>query len=273
MASYESVIQDINANRFRPVYFFQGEEPFFIDQLMNSLEDKVVPAEQKSFNQHVFYGKEASFEQVVSAARSFPMMGERQLVLVREAQEMGGWKKEADQKLLLQYIDNPTPSTVLAFGYKYKDLDKKTILGKRIEKQAETVKSKRIYDNKVPSWIQSYVKAQGVAIKQDACMLLAENTGNELQKLVNELDKVMINLEGRKEITKDHIYRFAGINKEYNVFEFQKVIGMRNYTKALKMAYFFADNARNHPLIRILTMLLASFGKLLLVHYGKRDGV
>ena len=143
MAEFVQVIKDIQHRKFAPVYFLQGEEPFFIDNILANLESKVLEESQKSFNQYVLYGKETSFEQVISTARKFPMMGELQVIIVKEAQEMKGWLKDSDQQLLIQYLENPTPSTILAFGYKYKTLDKRTKLGKSIGKLTEDVLSKK----------------------------------------------------------------------------------------------------------------------------------
>jgi len=266
MATFEQVVQDIQKEQFQPVYFLQGEEPFFIDNILAHLENKVVPEEQKSFNQYVLYGKDTSFELVLSAARTFPMMGERQLVLVREAQEMKGWQRENDQKLLLQYLENPAPSTVLAFGYKYKTLDKRTKIGKSIDQLATVVNGKRIYENKIPAWIKSYVKAKGQVITDQASVLLAENIGNNLQRLSNEIDKVLMNLGDSDQVNEGHIHRYVGISKEYNTFELQKAIGMRQSARALKIVRFFAENPKNNPLVLVLYSLHTYFSKLMTIH-------
>jgi len=266
MAEFAQVIKDIHHRKFAPVYFLQGDEPFFIDNILANLESKVLEESQKSFNQYVLYGKETSFEQVISTARKFPMMGELQVIIVKEAQEMRGWQKESDQQLLLQYLDNPTPSTVLAFGYKYKTLDKRTKLGKSIGKLTEEVLSKKLYDNKIPSWIQGYVKAVSATMTDGACMLLSESIGNNLQRLANEVDKLLLNVGEGKNIDEALVHKYVGISKEYNTFELQKAIGTRNLEKAMRIVRHFAENPKNNPLILTLFSLYAYFSKLVLVH-------
>lgn len=272
MAEFAQVVKDIQLRKFAPVYFLQGEETFFIDNIMEHIENLALEESQKSFNQYVLYGKETSFEQVISTARKYPMMGDRQVILVKEAQEMKGWQKEQDQNLLLNYLENPMPSTVLAFAYKYKTLDKRTKIGKSIGKLTVNILSKSLYDNQVPSWIQGYVKAVDASITDPACMLLAENIGNNLQRLANEVDKLLLNVGDSKQIDDKLVHKYVGISKEYNTFELQKAIGSRNEVKAFKIVRHFADNPKNNPLILTLFSLYSYFSKLLLVHQsGTQD--
>ena len=266
MAEFTQVIKDIHHRKFAPVYFLQGDEPFFIDNILDNLENKVLEKSQKNFNQYVLYGKETSFEQVISTARKFPMMGELQVIIVKEAQEMKGWLKDSDQQLFLQYLENPTPSTVLAFGHKYKTLDKRTKLGKSIGRLAEEVLSKKLYDNKVPDWIRGYVKATGATMTDSACMLLSESIGNDLQRLANEIDKLLLNVGEDKSIDEALVHMYVGIIKEYNSFELQKAIGAKNFEKTMRIVRHFAENPKNNPLILTLFSLYSYFSKLVLVH-------
>ena len=266
MAEFAQVIKDIYHRKFAPVYFLHGDEPFFIDNILANLESKVLEEYQKSFNQYILYGKEASFEQVISTARKFPMMGELQVIIVKEAQEMKGWLKDADQQLLLHYLENPMPSTILAFGYKYKTLDKRTKLGKSVGKLAEVVLSKKLYGNKVPSWIQSYAKAVKATMTDSACMLLSESIGNDLQRLANDIDKLLLNVGDDKRIDESLVHTYVGISKEYNTFELQKAIGTKNLEKAMRIVRHFAENPKNNPLILTLFSLYTYFSKLVLVH-------
>jgi DNA polymerase-3 subunit delta len=265
MAEFAQVVKDIQAGKFAPVYFLQGEEPFFIDNILGHIEKTALDDTQKSFNQYVLYGKDTSFEQVVSTARKYPMMGERQVVIVKEAQEMKGWAKEEDQKLLAQYLDNPLPSTILAFGYKYKTLDKRTKLGKTIDKQAVTILSKKLFDNQVAPWIKSYAKAAEVNITDGACMLMSENIGNNLERIANEIDKLLINVGPDRKIDENLVHRYVGISKEYNVFELQKAIGLGDHRKAMKIVHYFAENPKNNPLVLVLFNLYAYFSRMVLL--------
>lgn len=272
MAEFAQVVKDIRLRKFAQVYFLQGEETFFIDNIIDHIESLALDESQKSFNQYVLYGKDTTFEQVVSTARKFPMMGERQVILVKEAQEMKGWQKEDDQKLLLNYLENPMPSTVLAFAYKYKTLDKRKKIGKSMDKLAVTVLSKPLYDNQVPGWIHGYVKAVEASITDQACALLAENIGNNLQRLAREIDKLLLNVGEDKKIDEGLVHKYVGISKEYNSFELQKAIGFRQEAKALKIVKYFAENPKNNPLILVLFSLYSYFSKLVLVHQaGTQD--
>lgn len=271
MAEFAQVLKNIHHRKFAPVYFLQGDEPFFIDNILSNLESKVLDNSQKGFNQYVLYGKDTSFEQVISTARKFPMMGNLQVVIVKEAQEMRGWLREADYRLLLQYLENPTPSTVLAFGYKYKILDKRTKLGKSVGKLTEEVVSKKLYDNKIPGWIQSYVKTVKATITDGACMLLSESIGNNLQRLANAVDKLLLNVGENQRIDEALVHKYVGISKEYNTFELQKAIGMGNCQKAMKIVRYFAENPKKNPLVLTLFSLYTYFSKLLLVHESPND--
>lgn len=266
MAEFAEVVKDIRLRKFAPVYFLQGEETFFIDNIIQHIESLAIDDSQKDFNQYILYGKETSFEQVISTARKFPMMGERQVILVKEAQEMKGWTKEQDQNLLLNYLENPMPSTVLAFAYKYKTLDKRTKLGKSIDKLSVSVLSKGIYDDQVPGWINGYVKAVEANITEGACLMLSENIGNNLQRLANEIEKLLLNVKEGKPIDEDLVHTYVGISKEFNTFELQKAIGFKDHAKAMKIVRYFAENPKNNPLILVLFGLYSYFSKLLMLH-------
>ncbi len=263
---YQEIIKNLNAEIYSPVYFLQGEEPFFIDNVIQHIESRVLDESQKSFNQYVFYGRETDMPTIINTARKFPMMGERQVVIIKEAQELRGFKIQDMQSLLLQYLKDPVPSTILVFGYKYKSIDKRTKLGKDLEKLTDFMDSKRIYDNQVPGWIESYCKARGVSLSQKAIMMLADHIGNNLQRLSNEIEKLLLNVKEGTEIDEKAVHKYVGISKEYNVFELQDAIGTKNMVKANKIVRYFAANPGNHPMVLIVGNLFSYFTKLLLVH-------
>ena len=264
---YAEIVEASASGNYSPVYFLQGEEPFFIDNIVEHIETNALDDTQKSFNQYVLYGKEVDIPLIMNTARKFPMMGEKQVVIIKEAQEMKGWNKEDHQSLLMNYLDNPVPSTILVFAYKYKTLDKRTKVAKAFSKNAVFFSSKKIYDNQVPSWIQSYTKARGVEIKQKAVMLLAENIGNNLQRLSNEIEKLLLNTKG-KAIGEDAVHLYVGISKEYNIFELQAALSSKNGLKAQKIAKYFASNPSNHPMVLTIFNLFSYFSKLLLAHHS-----
>lgn len=267
MAEYAEIIRDLKAGKYAPVYFLQGEEPFFIDNIIANIEHNALDDAQKSFNQYVLYGKEVSFTDILNVARKYPMMGERQVVLVKEAQEIKDWKREDAQTMLGAYLENPLPTTILVFGHKYKTLDRRTRIGKLLEKHSVFLNSKRIYDDKVPGWVRSYAQATGVNISEKAIMILTENIGNNLQRLANELDKLKLNVTEGQQIDELAVQKYVGISKDYNAFELQKAISLRDEVKAYKIVTYFAANPSSNPLILIIANLYAYFSKLLLMHH------
>ncbi len=269
MASdYTEIIRDIKNGTFAPVYFLQGEETFFIDNIIENIENSALDESQRSFNQLVLYGKDTTLTDVIGAARRYPMMGDRQVVIVKEAQEMRDWTKEDKQTLVVNYLENPLSSTILVFGYKYKSVDKRTKFGKIVEKNSTFLNAKKLYDNQVPDWIRSYSIAKGVKIEDGAVMMLSENIGNNLQRLANEIEKLLLNIKGDEPINASMVQRYVGISKEYNIFELQKALSAMNKLKAHKIADYFASNPGNNPLVLTIYSLFSYFSKLLLIHHA-----
>ncbi len=270
--TYEQVLSDLQAGKFAPVYFLQGEEPFFIDLISDYIEKHALSETEKGFNQTIAYGKEVQMSEILTHARRFPMMAERQVVIVKEAQEVADLNREGGQKLLLDYLEQPQPTTVLVFCHKYKSLDKRKALGKTIDKKAVVVSTKKLYDNQVPSFIENFVRGKGLKISPKATYLLAQNIGNNLERINNELEKVVINLNGSGEIDENHIQEFVGISKDYNIFEFQNALINRDVFKSNQIADYFASNTKNNPLVLIIASVYGLFSKLLVVHYLKKKG-
>jgi DNA polymerase-3 subunit delta len=248
----------------------QGPETFFIDNIIDNIEENALDETQRSFNQVIIYGKDSDLTTILGMARRYPMMGERQVVIVKKAQELKGWNKEENQILLTGYLENPLASTILVFGYKYKTLDKRTKIGKSMEKHAVFLNAKKLYDNEVPGWIQSYCNAKKVQISRGAVMMLSENIGNNLQRLANEIDKLMLNIQSG-EITESLVQKYVGISKDYNIFELQKAIGLGNKAKAFKIINYFAANPSNNPMVLTIYSLFTYFSKLLLIHHSKNQ--
>lgn len=260
-------MKDLQKGKYAPVYFLQGEETFFIDNIVQWIEANALDAAQKSFNQYVLYGKEVGFVDILNVARKFPMMGDRQVVLVKEAQEIKDWKREDGQTMLCAYLENPLPSTILVFGHKYKSVDKRTKLGKALDKQAVLMTTKKIYDNQLPDWVRSYAHAAGARLTDKAVMILTENIGNNLQRLANEVDKLKINVTGAQAIDELAVQKYVGISKDYNAFELQKALSFRDEVKAFKIVDYFAANSSANPLVVIVANLYTYFSKLLLIHH------
>lgn len=267
--SPDQVLKELKDGIFHPVYFLQGEEAFYIDQITNFIDENCLQEHEKGFNQMVLYGKDVAMNAVITNARRFPMMAERQVVIVREAQEIQDLGRDSGQKLLLDYLQNPSTSTILVFAHKHKTLDARKKLAKELDNKATLVTTKKLYDNQVPAWISDYVKGKGHSIQPKALQMLADYIGTNLERLANEIDKILINFEGPTEIDPGMVQRYVGISKEYNVFELQKALALRDVLKANQIATYFAANPKDHPVIPVITVLFGFFSKLLLVHHSK----
>lgn len=267
----DQILQDLRQQRYAPLYFLQGEETFYIDQITQYIEEHVLSDSEKGFNQQVMYGKDADMGTILTSAKRYPMMSDRQVVIVKEAQEIQGFNTQEAQQQLEQYAKNPLPSTILVFCHKYKTLDARKSLSKVLDKFALLVNASKLYDNQVPEWIIRYVKQRGFAIESTAVQLLADYIGNNLQRLANEIEKVLINFrpeDAGAAISPDHIQKYVGVSKEYNVFELQKALAVKDVAKANRIAHYFEANLKANPIIPIIALLFTFFSKLLLVHHA-----
>lgn len=265
--TYKEIISDLEKKLYHPVYFFCGEEPYYIDMLSQYIEKNVLDENEREFNQMVFYGRENNISTVLDAAYRFPMMSNYQVIIVKEAQEMrdlltGG----GDKNMLQTYIENAPKSTILVICYKYKKVDMRTSLGKKLSKNTVFFESARLYDNKIPAWIEEYIKTKGYIIGHKAVALLSEYLGNDLSKISNELSKLMINLSPPAEITVADIESNIGISKDYNIFELQNALGARDMGKSLKIVEHFASNTKDNPFVVTMMSLYGYFSKLFIYH-------
>jgi len=260
--TYEEIISDLKRRIFKPVYFLAGEEPYYIDLIINYIEDKVLPEAEKSFNQIIIYGDDTNIPAIIDTARRFPMMASHQVVIIKEAQSL---KKLED---LAIYIENPLLSTILVFSYKYKTIDKRTRLYKVLQSHAVYFESPRIRDYLIPGWIERYLMTKGIKTDPSASAMLTEYLGTDLHKIVNELDKLIITLpQGKPVITTSLIEKNIGISKDYNNFELQKAIGEKNILKANMIIRYFANNPKDNPITLSIASLFGFFSKLLTYHY------
>lgn len=261
MNTSNQLISAIKEGKLSPIYFLMGEEPYYIDMISDYIEANVLAESEKGFNQLVLYGKEVSVQEIVSNAKRYPMMAERQVVIVKEAQNL---IKTIEQ--LIDYAKNPQPSTVLVFNYKYKSLDKRKALYKALSKSAVVFDSKKIYEDKIPSWIQGFLKSKQISITPKAALMLAEYLGNDLSKIANELTKLEIVVGLNREITPEVIEENIGISKDFNNFELQKAIGHLDHKKAYQIVNYFAQNHKQHPFVLTISILYMYFSKLMTLH-------
>lgn len=259
------IINDLKAGTIKPIYFLMGEEPYYIDKLTEYIENNILSEDEKGFNQTVIYGRDATIEDIVSNAKRYPMMAERQVVVVREAQELS---RTIDK--LESYAENPQPTTVLVVAYKYKTLDKRKKLVKLIAKNGVLFESKKLYENQVGTWIQRLLQGRGYSIEPKANAMLVEFLGNDLSRISNELDKLQIILPKGHTITPKDIEYNIGFSKDFNVFELQNAIGSKDQLKAYKIAQYFADNPKDNPLVVTVSLVFGFFVKILKYH-GLKD--
>jgi DNA polymerase-3 subunit delta len=252
----EKIIADWKNKKFKPVYWLEGEEPFFIDEVVDYAEHNLLSENEAQFNLTVFYGKDADWTTVVNACMGYPMFGERKVVLLKEAQHM----KDIDR--LENYIQKPLSSTVLVVSYKDKKLDARTKFSKAVKQHGELLSTKKIYDNQLPEWTSEMIAAKGLSIQPNALAILVDHIGNDLSRLKNEIEKISINLNNRKKITDEDIENYVGVSKEFNVFELQDAISQKNLPKAIRIIQYFGANPKAGPVQLILPTLYNYFSKI-----------
>jgi len=258
--SAEKIINELKKQHFKPVYWLEGEEEYFIDQVINYAENKILTESEAGFNLTVFYGRDAAWPDVVNSCRRYPMFAEKQVVILKEAQSM------KDIEKLESYIEKPLSSTLLFVAYKNKKLDGRTKLAKFLKEKAVLLSTKKMYDNALPGWTSDLIQSKGYSISNKALALLIDHIGNDLSRLNNEVDKLALNLAARKNITEDDIENFVGISKEFNVFELQHAIASKDLYKAVRIIQYFAANPKAAPLQLIFPSLYNFFSKVMMVY-------
>ncbi len=262
--SVEKIIGSWKKNSFKPVYWLEGEEEFYIDQVMEYAEQNILSEADAQFNLTVFYGKDADWAAVINACRRYPMFAEKQVVLLKEAQFM----KDIDK--LEGYIAAPLSTTIFVVGYKAKGVDKRTKLYKILQTNAEVLTTKKISDSKMQEWIIELAIQKGFSIQPKSASLLEEHIGNDLSRIANEINKLSINLKHKKTIDENDIEKYIGISKEYNVFELQAAIAKKDLVRSIKILNYFEANPKAAAIQMVLPALYAYFSKIYAV-YGMAD--
>lgn len=263
MKEANAILRDLKSGNVKPIYFLSGEEPFFIDQISDYIGAHLLNDMEKEFNQTVLYGKDTSIEEVLGAAKRFPMMAERQVVIVKEAQHLS---RSIEQ--LSAYAEQPQATTVLVICYKYKVLDGRKKLGKILKKSPHAVllTTKQLYEDKVPDWIMNMVSASGYSISPKAANMLTEYLGKDLSRIQNELKKLQSFLDKGAEITPALIEKYIGISKDYNNFELRDALAERDVAKAARIINYFAQNPKDNPYVLTVSSLSGFFTQLLQYH-------
>lgn len=255
----EKIIAEWKRQNFKPVYWLEGDEEYFIDKAVDFAEHHILNENESSFNLSVFYGKDANWADVVNACRRYPMFAERQVVLLKEAQQM------KDVEKLISYIENPLSSTVFVISYKEKKLDARKRFAKIVKEKGELISTKKMYDSKLPEWTQEMLQSKGLTISQKGLILLVEHIGNDLTRIVNEVDKLSVNLGTRTNITEEDIEEYIGVSKEYNVFELQTALAAKDLARSIQIIQYFEANPKAGPIQLILPSLYSFFSKVFMI--------
>jgi DNA polymerase-3 subunit delta len=257
--SVEKIIADWKKNSFKPVYWLEGEEEYFIDKAVEFAERHILNESEASFNLTIFYGKDANWPDVINACRRYPMFAERQVVLLKEAQQM------RDVEKLESYMENPLNSTVFVVSYKEKKLDARKKFAKLIKEKGVLLTTKKMYDNQLPGWTQNLLQTKGLTITPKGLALLIDHIGNDLTRIENEVDKICVNLGKRTSITEDDIENYIGVSKDYNVFELQSAFAAKDLARSIRIIQYFEANPKAGPIQLVLPSLYSFFSKVFMI--------
>lgn len=262
---YEDITKELKLKKYRAIYFLSGEEQYYIDKISDFFEHKFLSPEERDFNLTVMYGRDINVGDILTAAKRFPMMSEKQVVVIKEAQALG------NMDLLKSYIENPLHSTILVICYKHKKLDKRQVISKLLTKSKNVafLETKKLYDSQLPTFLTQIVKAKSRTIDNKAVALMCESIGNDLCRLYNEMDKLFMNISRGEKIKSEHVEKYIGISKDYNVFELNNAVGTRDILKINRIVNYFEANSRDASLIYVISMQYIYFTALLSYSFVK----
>ncbi len=261
--TYESIMDELKNRVYRPVYYLMGEEGFYTDRITDYIARNVLNEVEQEFNLSVYYGLDTNIETVISAARRYPMMSEYQVVIVKEAQMM----KNIDA--LINYLRMPLASTILVFAHKNGSLDRRKKIVAELERMAVVLDSKRLRDERLPSFITSYMREKSLVADNKAVLMIAESIGADLSRIASEIDKLSIALsDGEKRVTPELIEEHIGISKEFNNFELQNALVNKDVYKANRIINNFAQNPKKNPIQMTLALLFNFFSNVMMAYYS-----
>ncbi|PIE50605.1 MAG: DNA polymerase III subunit delta [Flavobacteriales bacterium] len=262
MKELNSVLKSIKNKTFLPIYFFHGQEPYYIDKAVKSFENDILSEEEKAFGQTIVYGKDTNLAEILALAKQFPMFGELNIIIVKEAQDLK--IKEEEQKIFEHYIENPVPTTLLVFAHKHKKIDARKKFAKLLKKQNQLFLSEPVKDYQLANWIADECKALDIKTAPNITFLLAEYLGNDLSRIANELHKLKLILKKDEVLDGSMVEKHIGISKEYNVFELQKAIGEKNENKAFKIVHYMGKNPKSNPIVMTIGNLYNFFSNIII---------
>lgn len=259
---HQKILRDLQMRSFKPVYIISGEEPYFIDQITDYMEEHVLDETEKVFGKHVQYGMDVSMADVLSIARSFPMSGERQLVLIKEAQEMKEWKKADLLSQFEHYLQQPSPTSLLVFAWKGKKADKRLKVIKQVEAKGVLFTGDRLKEHQMPAQLNEMARERGLTLDPSANTLLVEYLGTHLSNVANALNKLKVVLPEGSVVTTTQIEDYIGISKDFNVWELQKALSSKDILKANRILDYFIANPKENPIQKILPNLFHYFARI-----------
>lgn len=258
--TFDAIMKELKQGKYKPIYALHGEESYFIDQISDYIEDNALPESEKSFNQTILYGKDTDYLTLMDIVRRYPMMSPYQVVILKEAQQMRDFDK------LENYVQNPSTTTIFVICHKYKKIDSRKTLAKKLKEKAVFFYSEPLKDYKVPEWIQSFLSEKGMKIDQKAAVLLEEYLGSDLSKIANSIEKLMLNVPKGESISSAHIEKYIGISKDYNVFELNNALMKKDVLKANKIINYFISNPKATHIMVVVGVLYSLFSKLYMMH-------
>ncbi|GIV32965.1 MAG: DNA polymerase III subunit delta [Chitinophagales bacterium] len=259
MTEYKKIIHDVKNKILHPIYLLHGEEPFFIDRVASYLEQHLLDEPEKTFNQTIIYGRDASYQLLIDALMRYPVMASQQLVILKEAQDF----RELDR--LQAYFENPMKSTVFVICYKYKTIDKRSRLFKLLSAKGVVMQSNKLYDNQVPAFIEEVAREMKLTLTPDAVTMMSEYIGNNLSQIVHELEKLKVGVGVQEPVQPDHVARLIGISREFNVFELTRALARRDKRQVFRIIKYFETHPKGNDPVMILAMLYAFFSKALVL--------
>ncbi len=257
------ILQNLKKGIYQPIYLLQGEEPYYIDEISNWIEKNALTEAERGFNQTIFYGKDSDAITIAESSMRFPMMANKQVIIIKEAQTLN--KIET----LASYAAKPLASTILVINYKYKKLDSRTKLAKSIKKNGVIFTSNKVRDYQLPKWVEEYLKQRDFSITPQAVQILTAYLGTNLSKVANELDKLIIAIKDTNTITPEHIEKNIGLSKDFNIFELQNALGTKNIFKANQIINYFGANEKLNPIQMTTALLYSYFSKIFKYHFLK----
>ena len=262
--SYETIMRDLKARHFSPIYILMGDESYYIDKISDYIAEHVLRPEERDFNQTVVFGSDISASQIVDSAKAFPMMAEKRVVIVKEAQNL------KDTEPLVKYFKQPVVSTVLVLCHKNGSIDKrKKIIPAAQVGGAVIFESKKLYERELPGFIISYFMQHEITVEQKAAQMIADHVGADLHRLTSELDKILISFsEVDRMVTPEIVEKEIGVSKDFNAFELRSAIIQRNVYKANLITKYFDNNPKAGSLFSFLPMLFSYFENLMIAFYS-----